>query len=148
MRAILRWVGATLVGALILGLVGVAGAAPASAATRSFVIVNHTSHTLTLTDVTYEGDRGCQGGDEFAPVGTQVAPGQSYRYEMVWYFLVRCASFLSFDDDSQNGLRRDLNFRLLVEGDGSPRAYVANHPHIAVDNRAAGGGFITLSDKN
>lgn len=144
MKTILRWVSASLVGALILGLVGVAGAAPASAATRGFIIVNHTSYTLTLTSATYAQDPGCNGGDEFAPVGTTVAPNQSYRYELVWYLGKHCVAHLSFDDNSGNRVS-DVNFRLVVDNYGRPSASASRHPHINVDDRDT--GSIVLTDK-
>jgi len=100
-----RLVGAGLVGATVLGsiAIGVATAAPASAAspvraaasadvTRGFDIVNSTKHTLELTGVGSPGER-----DQYKPAGTTILPGQSYRYEKVYYFAKRGETTLTFN---------------------------------------------------
>lgn len=134
---------------MILGLLGTAGAAPASAATRGFFIVNRTQYTLTLKSV-QDGRNHfgrCQGGDEFASVGTTVAPGETYRYEKVWYFNGTCKTQLTFGYTDRNGSSQDIRIDIMVLGFGERLASAQSHPHIEVSDTAGTNGQLLLTDK-
>lgn len=143
MKTLLRWVGATLVGALLLALLGVAAAAPASAATRQFVIVNDTRYTLTLTKVTEIDRYGCNGGDQFQPGGTQLEPGTVYRYEKTFYFGVSCKTELDFTFVDRYGELQTVFIDLSLSRHAELSAYVHHHPHIAVEYGQPGTVLLT-----
>jgi hypothetical protein len=139
-----------MVGVLLLGLVGIVGAAPASAATRGFFIVNNTQRELTLLKAVNSADAAftrCYGGDEYSPVGTKVAPGGTYRYEKVWTFNATCKAVLTFGYVDEKGAEQTFRVELMVLGFGEKLANAQSHPHIAVADTAGTNGTLTLTDK-
>lgn len=138
MGRVIRWLGATLAGVLILGVIGVAGAAPASAYTRRAVIVNDTTYSLTLSNVRELDRYGCNGGDQFMPVGTVVGAGTVYYYEKTWYFGVTCTTELTFTFVNRHGARDYMRIDLQVDGWGNLSAYVHHHDHIRVEHGQPG----------
>lgn len=127
MKNIVRYTGAGLIAASLVGLVGAglssaATAAPetstssAQASTtndvhRAFYIQNTTKHTLELTDIVSGGDR-----DMFAPVGTKIAPGETYKYDKTWWVFKDRQTTLKFqwnDNGALYGMEVSLNIDMI-----------------------------------
>lgn len=154
-----RLVGAGLVGATVLGsiAIGVATAAPASAATpvraaatadvtRGFDIVNTTKHTLELTGIGSPGER-----DQYRPTGTKILPGQSYRYEKVYYFAKRGETTLTFNysEALADGSIRIGAFEatLVVDAFSGTNIRTDAGATFTVENQGITAGRLILSEK-
>ncbi|KJL22790.1 hypothetical protein RL72_02181 [Microbacterium azadirachtae] len=154
-----RLLGTGLIASTVLGSValGVATAAPASAATpraaaatadvtRGFDIVNTTKHTLDLQGIDGAGER-----DQYQPTGTKILPGQSYRYEKVYYLLKRGETTLTFNyrEALGDGSERISAFQVTLVVDAvsgtSIRTDAGNA--FAVHNQGLS-GQITISEKD
>jgi len=112
MKNVVRYVGAGLIGATAIGFAGAAAAPAASAAsastmgatkavadyTRGFNIVNMTNTTMTLV-----GINNAEARDGYAPIGTTIAPGETYHYEKVFYFGLDRSTGLEFQWQKQHG---------------------------------------------
>jgi hypothetical protein len=146
-----RLVGAGLLGATVLGSVaaGVVAAAPASAATtqtasasqdvtRGFDIVNMTKHTLTLMRVDGPGER-----DGYAPVGTTIAPGQTYHYEKVYYFAKYKETTLSFQF-SEPTLVGGFDATISVDAFGGTKMLTDADALFSVENHGWSGRMVLM----
>ncbi len=155
MRTLARIATPTLAAAALFGFVGnamadaavpaaatampAAASASASSLTQGFEFVNNSHYPMTLAGIDRPGD-----GDGTPAIGTVLQPGQSLRYEKVFWFFGTTDTSLRFTTPMEGNVINGYEITLGIEKYVNvPLAWVFNSPDQPINMHVAREGNLT-----